>query len=86
MLTWLTLTPLFVKHCQFQSTIRQMLIFMSKKIVKGGIYFCVPSQKCIKEWWQLYAALRIVDKGAFISLRENVTSPMRANTMVKFYS
>ena len=28
MLTWLTLSPLFVKHCQFHSTVRQILTFM----------------------------------------------------------
>ena len=28
MLTWLALSLLFIKHCQFHSTVRQMLIFM----------------------------------------------------------
>ena len=30
--------------------------------------------------------LRSVDKGTFLLLREGVTSPMRDNYMVKFYS
>ena len=49
MLTWLTLSLLFVKHCQFHSTVRQTLIFL---LALTSVYLAKSLLKFKKKHWK----------------------------------
>ena len=77
------------KTLSISFTVRQILIFM---LALTSVYLAKSVFKYKKKhWktmtlWNITEHLRSVEKSTFPLLREGVTSPMRVNYIVKFYS